>query len=85
MKATSNPESEAIRNRFFEAIGELKKKYGLTLAAYSRRYNLDPSNVAKLKAAGRQPIPGWYLAVLVKDYAVSSEWLLLGEGTIFGQ
>lgn len=80
MKATSNPESEAIRTRFFDAIEELKKMKRTNLTTFARDYGIDQSNLLKLKKAERKPIPGWYLAVLVRDYGISAEWLLLGTG-----
>lgn len=79
MKATSNPESEAIRRRFFEALKYLKPK-GFTLKHIAEFYDLDASNVSKLKSEGRQAIPAWYIAGLSNDFGISAEWLLFGTG-----
>lgn len=83
MKATVTEESEAIRKRFFQAIEALKEKKLCTRYAFAKRYGLDRPNFLKLQTAERQPIPGWYLAALVRDYGVNAEWLLLGTGEMF--
>ena len=83
MKATSNPVSEAIRTRFFQAMKEVKARKKGSIAEFAAKYGLDKSNIGKLKTAERQPIPGWYLAAIVQDYNVSGIWLLTGEGEVF--
>ncbi|MCF2498411.1 hypothetical protein [Dyadobacter chenhuakuii] len=85
MKAISNPESEAIRSRFFQAMQELRARKLGSIYEFAKKYDLDTSNIRKLKTAERQPIPGWYLAAIVKDYGISAEWLLLGKGDPFTQ
>jgi len=83
MKATTNPESEAIRARFFEAFDEIKKSGKGSVYEFCRKHGLDESNVSKLKKNERQPIPAWYVAALSKDYKVSIKWVLFGTGSMF--
>ena len=80
MKTTSSPESEAIRVRFFQAFAILKERKIGTIYEFAKKYDLDKSDLMKLRTVERKSIPGWYLAALINDYGVSADWLLLGEG-----
>lgn len=83
MKSGKEQHSEPIRKRFFKAIDELDKKGELTRYAFAKDNSLNLSNFVKEIKSTSRPIPGWYLAVLVEEYNISAEWLLVGDGDMF--
>ncbi len=77
-----NSESEAIVRRFFEALALLKRARIIRgEQTFTRRYGINRRNLYLLKKEPSRDIfqVSW-LARLVEDYGVSSEWLLLGSG-----
>lgn len=80
-----NPESVEIIKRFFEALERLKvcgvirgKK------TFTERYGINRWNLNTLeKEPDRDIFQVSWLSYLVRDYMVSPEWLLTGEGSFF--
>lgn len=90
---TIRPQAQAIQDRFFQAIDILIEsdkikslqafctEYGLHRPKYS---NLRTYSNDKTKAGtGYKFIDIDALSYLVKDFGVSSEWLLAGKGGMF--
>lgn len=77
--------SREITARFFAALDELKGRGRIhSLHDFTRRYGVDYSNFAKLKADhGRNIMQAGWLSVLVLDFGVSADWLLTGRGGVF--
>ncbi|AUD00922.1 hypothetical protein [Spirosoma pollinicola] len=80
------PESEAINKRFFEAIDELVKRRIIRgKKTFATRYELNWGNFYKLR---KNPAMGFelcFLTWLVRDFGISSQWLLTGEGEMFAK
>lgn len=79
----NTPESQAIVNRFFEAIQILIDAGAIRgLQTFTTRYGLNYGNVCTLKKKPYRQIfqPAW-LSLLVEDYGFSPRWLLTGKGT----
>ncbi len=77
-------ESQAIIRRFFQAIYYLKEEKIIRgKATFAKRYEINRLNLSKLERNNASDIfqVAW-LGYLVKDYGVSSTWLLTGRGTI---
>ena len=77
-------ESQAIIRRFFQAIYYLKdEKIIRGKATFAKKYQINRLNLSKLERNHASDIfqVAW-LGYLVKDYGVSSTWLLTGRGTI---
>lgn len=81
----NNPESQSIVQRFFDALHVLivsKRIRGVQ--TFTRKYEIDRWNFLKLDAdKSRNIFQVSWLARLVDDFGVSSDWLLLGKGTMF--
>lgn len=90
---TIRPQAKAIQSRFFKAIelliesGKLAglqtfcNDHGLHRPKYS---NLRSSEInSELNAPGYKFIDIDALAYLASDFGVSSDWLLLGKGSMF--
>lgn len=73
-----------IRSRFFLVLDELKK-LGIIggLKGFSDRCGVDRSNIARRKNSDYGNIPTEWLVLLAKNYSVSTDYLLLGEGSMF--
>ncbi|EJX04470.1 hypothetical protein EVA_07420 [gut metagenome] len=80
-----NPESVVIVKRFFEALEKLKT-CGVIRGkkTFTSRYDINRRNFCTLEKEPERDIfqPCW-LYYLVRDYKVSPEWLLTGEGSFF--
>ena len=77
-----SPDSQAIVNRFFEALYRLiamKRIRGKQ--TFTRQYNINRWNLLTLEKDHARDIfqPAW-LTYLVRDYGVSPMWLLTGHG-----
>lgn len=77
-------DSQAIIKRFFQAIQHLKDE-GIIRgkATFAKKYQINRQNLWKLEQNPASDIfqVAW-LGYLVKDYGVSSTWLLTGRGVI---
>jgi hypothetical protein len=84
------PEAHNVQRRFFEAIEMLIDLGRMnSLAAFCSEYGLHRPKYSNIRTAINDPSkPGTgykfididALAYLVRDYGVSSEWLLVGKG-----
>lgn len=75
-------EGVEITKRFFEAIEILKEQEKLRgLQTFTRRYGMNYWNMNTLKNAPETHVlKPECLCYLVRDYGVSSVWLLTGKG-----
>jgi hypothetical protein len=81
----NTPDSVQVVSRFFEAIDTLKRDRVIRgLKTFSHRYGINDRNIWLQRREPERNIfqPSW-LSYLVRDYAVSAEWLLLGEGDFY--
>ena len=80
----NTPDSQAIVKRFFEALYYLKANKEIRgKATFTKEHNIDRWNLLKLEKDMSRDIfqPAW-LTYLVRDYGISSQWLLTGFGPI---
>lgn len=78
-------DSQQIVNRFFEAIQYLKDSGKIRgKKTFTDRYGINRWNFYFVEDNPNSGMfkPAW-LMYLVRDYGVSSRWLLTGEGEIF--
>jgi len=81
----NTPDSIEVVNRFFEAVEVLKRdKIIRGLKTLTKRYGLNDRNVRTQRSEPERNIfqVAW-LSYLVRDYAISPEWLLMGEGSVY--
>lgn len=73
-----------IRSRFFLVLEELKK-LGIIggLKGFSDRCGVDRSNIARRKNSEYGNIPTEWLVLLASHYDVSTDYLLMGKGSMF--
>ena len=78
-------EGITVTNRFFEAIDMLKAQKKIRgLQTFTREYGINRWNLNTVKSNPERSVlkPEW-IVYLVRDYNVSAEWILLGEGGMF--
>lgn len=74
----------AINRRFFEALASLKQRKDLGgVNGFCKKYGVSTGNMYTIKNQSNGAIKLDYLYFLVKDYGVSAEWLLTGDGDMF--
>jgi hypothetical protein len=79
------PETIELTDRFFSALNALSQQKVIRgKATFVKRYGLDLRNFYKVQEHQIRIKPEW-LVYLVRDYNVSSEWLLMGRGGMFGK
>lgn len=85
MPISISPDGVAISERFFKVIDILTEaKYFRGLQTFTVKYGLNRRNIQRIKAyPGKTVLKTEILALLVRDFNVSGEWLLTGEGPIF--
>ena len=78
-------ESQAVIPRFFEAIYALKERHIIRgKQTFTSRYKINRWNLNSLeKDKSRDIFQAAWLTYLVRDYGVSSQWLLTGQGEMF--
>lgn len=75
----------AVTKRFFEAIDMLKaQKVIRGLQTFTKAYDINRWNMNTVKARPEVSVlkPEW-IVYLVRDYGVSSDWILLGKEPMF--
>lgn len=80
-----SPDSYAVVVRFFQALSELKSRGVIRgKQTFTRRYGINRWN---LNTVEKNPESGMFkvewLVYLSRDFGVSAQWLLTGEGSIF--
>lgn len=76
------PEAVATTKRFFMALEFLQRKRTIRgLRTFTEKYGINYWNFYTLKSEPEgRVMKVEYLTYLVRDFGVSSEWLLLGSG-----
>ncbi len=78
-------EGIGITNRFFEAIDMLVLRGQIRgLQTFTRKYGINRRNLRLVKSQPERSVikPEWIM-YLARDYGVSLNWLILGEGDAF--
>lgn len=79
-------ESIKINRRFFEALDTLKRLHKLSgIYGFSRKYGTTKANIYTIKNQENGVVKAEWLMYLVRDYNISAQWLLTGEGSMFKQ
>jgi len=80
-------EGVAITERFFEAIDLLIASRQLRgFKTFTSRYDVNRRNLRHVQLNPQNAVlKPELLAILARDFNISSEWLLLGTGTMFYQ
>ena len=78
----NTPDSQEIIKRFFQALYMLKANKEIRgKATFTREHGIDRWNLNKLeKDPSRDIFQAAWLNYLVRDYGISSRWLLTGFG-----
>lgn len=78
----NSPEATEINKRFFLAIDYLvKKKIIRGLNTFAKMHNINYWNLCTVKnEPGRRVLKVEYIAFLAKDFNISLEYILFGEG-----
>ena len=78
-------ESQAVIRRFFEALYALKDRKEIRgKQTFTNQYGINRWNLNSLeKDMSRDIFQVAWLTYLVRDYGVSSQWLLTGRGEMF--
>lgn len=78
-------EDVAVTKRFFQALSILEQKKCIRgLQTFTRTYGLNYWNMTTIKKEpGKRVFKPGCLTYLVRDFGVSAEWLLTGEGQMF--
>ena len=81
------PESQKIIERFFEALHVLiDKKVIRGKQTFTRRYGINRWNFNTVeKDKSRDIFQMSWLANMINDYGISSQWLMTGNGEMFAK
>lgn len=82
-----SPEGIAITKRFFEAIDMLKAQKRMRgLLTFTKAHDINYWNINTVRNQPEASVlkPEW-IAYLVLDYGISSDWLITGRGGMFKQ
>ncbi len=73
-----------INRRFFEALEILKSRREISgINEFAKKYKAPSANLYTIKNNGYGMIKAEWLHHLVRDYGISGNWLLTGEGNMF--
>lgn len=80
-----SPEGIAITKRFFEAIEMLKAQKQIRgLQTITSRYNINRWNLVTVRNNPESSIlKPELIAILIRDFNISGEWIMLGKGGMF--
>jgi hypothetical protein len=80
-----NEESKKVVERFFEALCALKaKKVIRGKKTFTDRYGINSRNFWQLEQDfSRDIMQTAWLTYMVRDFGISAEWLLTGNGDMF--
>lgn len=79
-------ESRQITERFFEALYALKERGAIGgKLTFTKRYGINRWNLNALEKnqSTQNSVQLAWLTYLVRDYEVSGDWLLTGQGDMF--
>lgn len=81
-----SPDAIQINRRFFEALDALKRGRRLSgIYGFSQKYKTTFANIYTIKNQESGVVKVEWLMYLVRDYDISAQWLLTGEGNMFKQ
>ena len=81
-----SPDAKPITRRFFEALDVLKSRREIFgVSGFAQRYGLSHGNLYVIRNHENGTVKVEYLMYLVRDYGISAQWLLTGEGDMFRQ
>ncbi|WP_298072343.1 hypothetical protein [uncultured Bacteroides sp.] len=78
-------EGVLVTKRFFEAIDTLKAQKKIRgLQTFTNKYKINRWNMITVRTKPKVSVlkPEW-IVYLVRDYGISANWILLGNGKIF--
>ena len=79
------PEHDAIVERFFVALQWLKANKRLRgVKTFCDRYGIHRRTLQRIQREHTQELRAVWVVYLVRDYGVSAQWILTGEGEING-
>lgn len=79
-------EQNAIVGRFFQALGDLKASKKIRgVKTFTDRYGINRRSLRRLEQnPGTNDFKAVWLTYMVVDYGVNAQWLLTGEGEMYG-
>lgn len=82
-----SPEGIAITRRFFEAIDMLiAQKQIRGLQTFTTKYDINRWNLVTVKQnPDSSVLKPEYIAILIRDFNISAEWIMLGRGGMFSK
>lgn len=80
-----SPEGIAITKRFFEAIDMLKAQKQIRgLQTITTRYGINRWNLVTVRENPECSVmKPEHIAILIRDFNISAEWIMLGRGGMF--
>jgi len=79
-----NERSQEINKRFFEVVEFLILKGALSNQnEFLKMYDIDIGHFCRWRREPQREFPMHLLAILVSDYNISGDWLLIGKGQMF--
>lgn len=79
-------EQNAIVGRFFQALGDLKASKKIRgVKTFTDRYGINRRSLRRLEQnPSTNDFKVVWLTYMVVDYGVNAQWLLTGEGEMYG-
>ena len=83
MNTALTPEYLELTRRFFRALDTLRERGDIRgVNTFVNRYNIESKSLRRSKDHVSRIKPDW-LIFLCRDYGISTQWLLLGQGRMF--